>query len=299
MSAAVIKVEQGLQVERDGASAVVGDRVPAGAKLSRADVAEFEWFFGVAPSLFWHSNGTPSDMMSPHEIMRAGYEYRRVRADKITAYPTAEYRNVRGVEPDSATLCRFGRMSSSVLALSEGSGSPDGRALGEVYVAVFKTYFGNDGNVWEQLAVSGGEFEVKRKPGPVDADGNEIVPGEVIYEEPVPGERARLPGKVPAIRVSASPNAGHRAHGRIGSLYALTRGGQLLLEYSAKLAKRKGQPVYDFGDQVRMQLELRSGYEKLTEEQRALLARAQRESRSLFVSACFAWNRVRAREGVR
>lgn len=291
----VIQVDQGSQLDSSSPDA----RPPAGARLNRQEADDLEWFFGVAPSLFWHSTGVPSDLMSPHEIMRAGFEYRRVRDDKITAYPTAEYRNVKGVEPDRVTMRRFGRISSSVLRLGEGGSTPDGRVRGEIYVAVFKTYFGDAGNVWDQLAVSGGAFEVARKPGPTDADGNEIFKGEAIYDEAKPGDdKPKFKGRVPVIREKRTPDAGLRAHGRIGSLYALTRGGKLFLEYTARLAKKRGQPVYDFGAQVRLQLELRGGGgSKLNDEQRVLLGRAQREARALFVLACAAWNVVRAGEG--
>jgi hypothetical protein len=304
-----IQVDQGSRRDLDLDAGELAARPPAGARLGRNEADDLEWFFGVAPSLFWHSTGVPSDLMSPHEIMRAGFEYRRVRADNITAYPTAEYRNVKGVEPDRVTMRRFGRISSSTLSLIAGpdgnavdaNGQPDlearcaSRLQGEALFLVLKTYFGNEGNVWDQLAVVGGAFEVARKEGPKNADGDEIAPGPVIYEEPKPGERARFKGRVPLIREKHSVEAGHRAHGRIGSLYALTRGGKLLLEYSARIAKKKGQPWYDFSDQQRLQLELR-GATKLNGDQKALLARAQREARLLFVSACFAWNRVRAGE---
>jgi hypothetical protein len=136
-------------------------------------------------------------------------------------------------------------------------------------------YFGDAGNVWEQLSINGGMYEVAKDNS-----------GTVLKDE-----RGQT-----LLRKATTPNSGHRPHGRLGSLYALTRGGKLLLEYSAKLTKKKGQPFYDFGDQVRLQLELR-GATKLNGEQKALLARAQREAHVLFVSACAAWNRVRAGEG--
>lgn len=269
------------------------DRPPAGAKLDRAEVDDLEWFFGVAPTRFAHSTGVPSDAMSPFEIMKAGFEYGTPSNEKVyssqpgadgkhyvignrsglTARVTAEYRNIGGIEPDRVTIRRFGRISSNVLAVAKGDGTHEGRTFGEMHVSVLKTYFGDEGNVWEQLSIAGGAFEVVRdeESGRAQLD-----------------EKGQL-----LVREKRSPHSGHRTHGRIGAVYALTRGGQLLLRYSEKLAKKKGQPFYDFGDQVRLQLEVRG---KMNVEQRSLLARAQREARALFVSASFAWNRVRARE---
>jgi hypothetical protein len=240
--------------------------------------------------------------------MQAGYQYGRPKAEAVrssttdkvigyrdgtTARPTSEYRNARGVEPDDAALKRFARISRSVCILSEA-------VDGERHVAVLKTYFGDAGNVWEHLATVGGTLEVKRE---VDKAGREVA----VYEDPEPGSKAArmaapkdattgVAKRVPqvAVRESHSVYAGHRSHGRIGALYALTRGGQLMLAIAAKRAKKKGQPFYDFGDQRRLQIELSNP--KLTGDQAALLARAQREARALFVSASAAWNRVRARE---
>jgi hypothetical protein len=297
----MIQVDQGSQRERDLDRDPALERPPAGAKLSRSEAEDLEWFFGVAPSQLERSTSggifDRIENMSPHEIMKAGFQFGRTGTEKVlgsngavigtrsalSARPTAEYRNAGGFEPDDTNMRRFARVSRSVLRLAEGGSSEEGityevskerRAAGEMHVAVFKTYFGDVGNVWEQLSINGGLYEVA-----VDNSGNALK-----------DERGQT-----LLRKATTPNAGHRVHGRIVSLYAITRGGKLLLEYSAKLARKRGEPWYDFGDQVRLQLELR-GATKLNGEQKALLARAQREARALFVSACFAWNRVRAGE---
>jgi hypothetical protein len=312
----VISPDQGLQSDPHPADACNPARAPAGAKLTRAELDDLEWFFGIAPAMLERSTAggilDALENMSPFQIMQAGHQYGRPKTEKVygtkgsafekavighrdgtTARPMSEYRNAKGVEPDDAALKRFARISRSVCALAAVED-------GERHVAVLKVYFGDAGNVWEHLATVGGTYEVKRE---VDKDSDREVS---VHEEPEPGTAAArlaapkskhgetLSNPQPAIREAHSVYAGHRAHGRIGSLYALTRGGRLVLEIAARRAKKKGQPFYDFGDQVRLQVELRST--SMSTEQTALVGRARREATALFVSACFAWNRVRAGE---
>ncbi len=278
---------------------------PRRAVLSSADFSHLEWQFSVAPSRFERSTSQgihdSVESSSPWEIMKAGYEYGRPTREKVysgdavrneggelvrdghgnvvretvighrdalSARPTAELVLPSGFTPDSVASRRFAWISRALRTLPI---DVSGVRLADVLGA----YFGARGNHWAQLSVQGGQHVMIEAK---EADGTL-------------GDRAErtYPRGFRPVENAGNPYATHAAHGRIGAVYVLTRGGALVLEHIESEAKRKGQPDYGFGTDLRLQLEVSNGR---NEERRALLARANREARALFVTACIEWNKA-------
>jgi hypothetical protein len=248
--------------------------------LSPEDHKDLEWFFGEAPARFDRStSGGIFDHIansSPSAIREMGLEYGRPRAlpvlnaagdvigriearDAVTARVTHESRTPSGFEPQDHDRRRFARISRLVQSLAATE-------HGSTHVAVLRAYFGDAGNQWAHLAVQSGPYE--------------------MVDKTVDGKPVRV-----AQKKTGNPCAAHASHGRIGALYALTRGGGLLLRYLAELARKKGQPDLGFTEDLRMQLEVSTP--KVSDERKALLSRASSEARALVTVATLAWNDVR------